>query len=604
LEIFRVLPRTPSQSTFSLRGLLFAASLPRMQSRVGSPYFEQTERIGKMLSSLADVAEKSGVPPVRAHHLRQLKASLRSPFLFVVAGEVNSGKSTFLNALFQEDFCDVAPTPTTERIYYFKHGKESREVRIDDSFVEVFRPAPFLRDFHIVDTPGTNSIAEGHQEITERFIPMADLVIFVFSVTNPWGATTWEFIEQIYSGWLKDVVFVIQQKDLRSKEEIDEILTHMKEVSNEKLGREFPTFAVSARDACDAFTRKDGEAAHEDSGFRALESHISSLVDGNSSVARKRNGVLRSVRAVIGEVERQFAHERQDLDRSGSVSRRIDAEIEMESKRSMEQLKEISGNVTGEFARARLRMASMLDKRLGFFDSFSDSKGVVTGLERELSEAVSQISRNTVAAEIRTIESGLPTLHDRLSEIVRAKFDLPAHRNPGAVWEAARFGLAEDFDERLQGVLVDSENLEKLETSLHARRKSVRTCALMFVLSALACVLGFLFSSPLPFLAAVVMGVIVAPVQYLLGVRHRELAKRFFDGRMDRAETALERKINGTHEEYLQRYMRRFSALFDPAREKFDNRRNYFEPLFAELKTLKSEFADLEAKAPTVKSPA
>ncbi|MEM9481580.1 MAG: hypothetical protein AAGA58_18170, partial [Verrucomicrobiota bacterium] len=407
----------------------------------------------------------------------------------------------------------------------------------------------------------------------------------------------WEFIEQIYTGWLKDVVFVIQQKDLRSEEEIDEILEHMSETSRERLGREFTTFAVSAKDACDAIVSGENpEEVYTESGFRALEEHISALVSENSAVTRKTTGVLRSAHAVIGEIERSFARERQNLDRSCSISKRIDAEIDMESKRTLQHLKEVTGNVTGEFSKARLRMASMLDKRLGFFDSIRNNKGVVTGLERELSEAVSQISRNTAAAEIRTIESGLPELYTRLSEIVRLKYDLPAHRNPEAVWEAARFGLAEDFDQRLQGVLVDSETLEKLESSLVARRKSVRICLLMFMLSALGLVLGFVFQSSLPFIIAVALGVVVAPFQYFAGVRHRELARKYFDERMDRAGTALERKINSTHEEYLQRYMRRFSALFDPARQKFDDRRDYFEPLFEELKDLKAEVESLETE--------
>ena len=86
--------------------------------------------------------------------------------------------------------------------------------------VEIFRPSEFLKDFNIVDTPGTNSIESEHQQITEQFLPMADLVLFVFSVTNPWGASTWDFLDRIHHQWKKKVVFILQQCDLRTEEEV------------------------------------------------------------------------------------------------------------------------------------------------------------------------------------------------------------------------------------------------------------------------------------------------------------------------------------------------------------------------------------------------
>ncbi|MBK7009342.1 MAG: dynamin family protein [Saprospiraceae bacterium] len=34
-------------------------------------------------------------------------------------------------------------------------------------------------------TPGTNTIVAHHQEITEKFIPYSDLIVFVFEAKNP-----------------------------------------------------------------------------------------------------------------------------------------------------------------------------------------------------------------------------------------------------------------------------------------------------------------------------------------------------------------------------------------------------------------------------------
>ena len=70
---------------------------------------------------------------------------------------------------------------------------EAKDVPINEHLTECYRPNNFLRDFNVVDTPGTNTIVAEHQRIAEEFVPMADLVLFVFSITNPWAASAWEF---------------------------------------------------------------------------------------------------------------------------------------------------------------------------------------------------------------------------------------------------------------------------------------------------------------------------------------------------------------------------------------------------------------------------
>ena len=63
----------------------------------------------------------------------------------------------------------------------------------------------FLRDFNVVDTPGTNTMVAEHQTITENFMPRADLVLFVFSVANPWTQSAWELLHFVQKKWLKNV---------------------------------------------------------------------------------------------------------------------------------------------------------------------------------------------------------------------------------------------------------------------------------------------------------------------------------------------------------------------------------------------------------------
>src|SRR6266481_7616877 len=139
-------------------------------------YLELRLQLGTALGSLVILAQQIGAPQATLLNLQNLAANLNQPFLFVVVGEVKAGKSSMLNALFGRDFCKVDVLPATDRIYVFKYGEAEYDVQLSEHLTERHRPIDFLKDFNIVDTPGTNTIVANHQEITENFVPMADLI--------------------------------------------------------------------------------------------------------------------------------------------------------------------------------------------------------------------------------------------------------------------------------------------------------------------------------------------------------------------------------------------------------------------------------------------
>jgi small GTP-binding protein len=159
--------------------------------------------------------------------IQSLITDIREPLLFVVVGEVKAGKSSLLNALFGQEFAKVDVLPATDRVYIFKYASEERTVEVSPRLTERYQSINFLRDFNVVDTPGTNTMVAEHQTITENFVPRADLVFFVFSVTNPWTQSAWELLHFVQKKWLKNVIFVLQQSDLRDPNEIEVIRRHL-----------------------------------------------------------------------------------------------------------------------------------------------------------------------------------------------------------------------------------------------------------------------------------------------------------------------------------------------------------------------------------------
>lgn len=66
------------------------------------------------------------------HHCHAWSAGLDEPFLLVVVGEFNSGKSSVVNALLGAPFLEEGILPTTNEISILKHsaGEESSVERV------------------------------------------------------------------------------------------------------------------------------------------------------------------------------------------------------------------------------------------------------------------------------------------------------------------------------------------------------------------------------------------------------------------------------------------------------------------------------------------
>lgn len=267
---------------------------------IGDAYFDLRSRLGKDIFQLAQIVREHGGTDDDVQILENLVAGLNDPFVFVVVGEVNVGKSSFLNALFGQEFSRTGVMPTTDKIYFFKHGPVVESVPITPTVEEVRVPCDFLKNFHVVDTPGTNSIESEHQQITERFVPAADLVVFVFSALNPWGASAWQFLDKVHRQWMRHVIFVLQQSDLRTPEELQVITDYMKQLSVQRFGREFPLFAVSAKKAYLARSSGlDRERLLAESGYIELESHINQVVTHQPARVGKLGSSLRLAKQIL-----------------------------------------------------------------------------------------------------------------------------------------------------------------------------------------------------------------------------------------------------------------------------------------------------------------
>src|SRR3954470_11366697 len=239
---------------------------------IADNYLQVRSGLETALGKLLRLTSEMRCGPATLDTINGLLTDIREPLLFVVVGEVKAGKSSLLNALFGQEFAKVDVLPATDRVYIFRHGATEKSVEVSPQLTERYLPIRFLHDFNVVDTPGTNTMVPEHQTITEGFVPRADIVLFVFSVTNPWSQSAWQLLNLVQKKWLKNVVFVLQQADLRETAEIEVIHRHLQDNAVQKLGFAPPIFAVSARKALMARTSGvDKDALWKESRFAELE---------------------------------------------------------------------------------------------------------------------------------------------------------------------------------------------------------------------------------------------------------------------------------------------------------------------------------------------
>uniref|UniRef100_A0A1J3I5A0 Uncharacterized protein in xynA 3'region n=1 Tax=Noccaea caerulescens TaxID=107243 RepID=A0A1J3I5A0_NOCCA len=228
------------------------------------------------------------------------------PFLMVIVGEFNSGKSTVINALLGKRYLKEGVVPTTNEITFLcysdleSEGQQRCQRHPDGQYI-CYLPAPILKEINIVDTPGTNVILQRQQRLTEEFVPRADLLVFVLSADRPLTESEVAFLRYTQQ-WKKKFVFILNKSDIyRDARELEEAISFVKENTRKLLNTEnVILYPVSARSALEAklstaslVGRDDLEVSDPDSNwtiqsFNELEKFLYSFLDSSTATGMER----------------------------------------------------------------------------------------------------------------------------------------------------------------------------------------------------------------------------------------------------------------------------------------------------------------------------
>jgi GTPase SAR1 family protein len=405
--------------------------------------------------------------------LRARLTNLQAAALLVIVGEVKAGKSSFINALVREEVCEVAPGPCTAGIRELVYGGERKVVSLGQFCERVFLPKEVLREVTMVDTPGTNSIIQNHETITENYIPQSDLVVFVFSAANPHTKSAWELLTLIRKEWHRKMVFVLQQADRASQKELTTNVEHVTQYARERQVENPIVFTLSAK--------RELEGMPE-SGFSEFRNYLQNAIACGEVWRMKVEGSYQTIRSVMTRLLSHLRAEKTAIDDERAFYQDLLCKVDAREAKAhslklsmVEKLsaiyKSLAGQSETEFADG-LRVRQLVRRAIPFLrdkDTRTWLQDLKARFERsarkEIQEEAARVSKD-LFDEMRTMMDELAQSVAGRQERIRANVLLPQ--------AAAHLAMLEQLRSKLEFIRVADEVLR----GKVAETKDVRTLAL------------------------------------------------------------------------------------------------------------------------------
>lgn len=350
-----------------------------------------------------------------------LRRHVDERFLLVVVGEVKAGKSSFVNALLGTEACAVGPTPLTDRIAVLQWGAVPAERTVEEFLVERDLDVALLREVSLVDTPGTNSILRQHSTLTERFIPRADLVLFLTSIDRPYSESEDRFLSLVAEQWRKKVVFLLTKVDGRDRADIDQVVAWVRRSVLERHHFDPVVLPISVKH----------EREGRDGGLAAVREHVRRTLAAGEKMRLKIESPAASAQALLTELAAALEQDAGTLDRDFRAVQDLERQVEQASHDLKEKAHRFLTETQQLFDACEARAEQFFDqharlKALAFGkgegplrDRFE--REVLAELQAKYAEASQQATDWLTREEITLHERATQFVHQRLRGLDAAR---------------------------------------------------------------------------------------------------------------------------------------------------------------------------------------
>ena len=561
----------------------------------------------------------AGAPAETRRRLDDMAAGLRDLLLVVVVGEFNAGKSTVLNALFGARVMEEGPVPTTDRITVLRYGDSEESHRVGELLVERRLPMPLLRGLSLVDTPGTNSIIREHQQLTEEFIPRADLVLFVTSFDRPLSESERQFLTFIRGEWGKRLVVVLNKADLAADPDappaageaaLAQVVAHVRDGFRRLLDVDPRVFPVSARPALAAKlanpTQPSADPRWAASGFGPLEAYLSETLTARERLALKLTAPLDAADVLLDSVDERIATRREVVERDGASLSALGERFDAAEHSLAETIARATAEVDRELLEMERRGSRFLDdtirlSRLPLLrdrDRFKEEfqRQVIGETERRVEERTS----DTVDAMLRHVYALWNDTYRMLAEQQRTGGGAGADGDPGGflynrdevfrevVRQARRTIDAYDLREEARRLLENARAAATLSAGAQAAGVAVGAVATAVAAATAATALdvtgGFVAAG-----ALAVLGLVLLP-------RHRRQAVEQFSARVEGMRAEMARALRELLEHEWAEAVGRVRRLVEPLQRHVAEQRTALDAATVELGSGRTEAASIRSE--------
>jgi GTPase Era involved in 16S rRNA processing len=559
---------------------------------IADQYLQLRQEVEAGLGELLKFAAELRRPGPILDSLHGLLTNIREPLLFVVVGEVKAGKSSLINALFGQEIARTDVLPATDRVCIYRYGREQKVIEQSARLIESHLPIDFLQNFNVVDTPGTNTMVSEHQTITENFVPRADLILFVFSVVNPWTQSAWDFLKFVQKKWLKNVVFVLQQADLRDPKEVEVIRRHLHESAMERLGVSVPIFAVSARKALLSRTSAvDKERLWNESQFAGLEHQINLIVSEGSPAILKFRSANQTAQVILGEINKELEESMEVIDRDEKRLTRIQQFISTRQEQTSRQISGLLRDIEKVCRDAVNEGYRLLEQKLSFWRTWkliwnrADwQREFQMELEMKLRQRVQPAVEHAVQMLEVDLRSVWPQLSDSVDTLLATELRSQAPRTihdfaqkRRELLQAVHLALIErvsgkSIEEKLARLFTETSSRLRVPTGVAAASGLVALIAAMSS-AAVADITGILAAS-----AAVTGSVVV--------FRQRRKILQLYSEQMEAKCAEVIQLIEEQLKRAVDLFYQEITVSFQPLAAFCESRRSEYEPKLKRIKEL------------------
>lgn len=302
------------------------------------------------LTGLVDALGKvDGLPAEQMDQARDALFHADHPYLIVLMGAFNTGKSSIINALIGEPVLGVGPTPTTDRIVILRQGPSVQRIASGDTDT-IFHPSPLLERVSLVDTPGLDSVFKGHDETTNKFLHRADIVLLVMLATQAMSQSNVEYLQSLRA-YGKRIIIVVNQIDVLDSDERATLKDFVAQQAKTQLSSTPEVWMVSAKLALEANQKHPRDAALWDaSGFAQIESFITSALGDAARVRQKLETPLQIVRNVSSVALAQVREKQNALTGYRKSAQNVRAQMEQAGREQGNTVTQTMAEIDSAFA--------------------------------------------------------------------------------------------------------------------------------------------------------------------------------------------------------------------------------------------------------------